>query len=296
MILLTGSSGFLGAEIKSSFERNGIDYLTLGRSATDSIHWDLGPEFPLIPPVEVVVHAAGKAHLKPVTNSEVQSFFTTNVEGTKNLLAALESIEVKKFIFISSVAVYGLTTGFNIKEDTPLLAEDPYGKSKITAELLVQDWCQKRNILYYILRLPLVAGKNAPANLGDMIKGIKKGRYFSIGTASAKKSMVLATDVAAFIPTINGPSGIYNLTDGYHPSFQELEKKIAVHYGKKKPLSLPLQVVKLLAYAGDLMGKKFPLNSSRLNKMISSLTFNDSRAKDLLGWKSRSVLESWEIE
>src|SRR6478736_5735406 len=100
MILLTGSSGFLGTEIKSAFERNGIDYITIGRSVSDSIHWDLGPQYPLIPPVEVVVHAAGKAHLKPVTNSEVQSFFSTNVEGTKNLLSSLEGIEVKKFIFI----------------------------------------------------------------------------------------------------------------------------------------------------------------------------------------------------
>jgi nucleoside-diphosphate-sugar epimerase len=297
MILLTGSSGFLGTVLMAEFHKQQLAVATVGRSPANTTHCDLSKEVPALPLVDTVVHAAGKAHIIPASPSEVKAYFDINVQGTRNLLAALEHNGVlKKFIFISSVAVYGLTAGCNISEDMPLLAEDPYGKSKITAEKLIINWCLERGISYYILRLPLVAGKHAPANLRDMVNGIKKGNYLSIGKAPAKKSMVLATDVARLITTINGPSGIYNLTDGYHPSFNELETKIACYFGKKKPLSLPLSLAKVLGVTGDIVGKKFPVNSTKLKKIISTLTFSDARARDLLQWKSREVLKSWEIE
>jgi nucleoside-diphosphate-sugar epimerase len=297
MILLTGASGFLGRVILDEFQKINLPVITIGRAPDNSIYSDLSIQLPDLPPVETVVHAAGKAHFLPVKLSEKKSFYDTNVEGTKHLLRALEENRMlKKFIFISSVAVYGVTAGQEISEDSPLLAKDPYGKSKLIAEELVQNWCRERNIDYYILRLPLVAGKHPPGNLGEMTNAIKSGKYFSIGPASAKKSMVLASDVARLITSIKGPSGIYNLTDGYHPTFKELEIKIAAHYGKNKPMALPLPIVKLLAYTGDLFGKKFPINSARLNKIISSLTYSDRRARELLQWTPNPVLQSWEID
>ena len=108
--------------------------------------------------------------------------------------------------------------------------------------------------------------------------------------------MVLAEDVARFVSTLQGPPGVYHLTDGYHPSFRELEIKIAWNYGKKKPPSFPLAIVKIISLAGDVIGKKFPLNSGKLKKIISTLTFNDNKARSLLHWNSRDVLTDWEIE
>lgn len=144
--------------------------------------------------------------------------------------------------------------------------------------------------------MPLVAGKNAPGNLGAMVKDIKSGRYLSIGKARSKKSMILANDLAKFIPTIQGPLGVYNLTDGYHPSFNELEHKIAAFYNKKTPFSLPGIAAKMLGFAGDIIGAIFPVNSNKLKKITSTLTFNDARARVQLNWKPREVLKAWEIE
>ena len=296
MILLTGASGFLGKVISEEFKKRLLPVVTIGRSLSNTIRCDLSVQIPALPPVEMVVHAAGKAHSVPKTLSEKRSFYNTNVEGTRHLLMALENIPLSKFIFISSVAVYGVTTGLEINEETSLRAKDPYGKSKIIAEDLIRNWCKDRNIAYYILRLPLIAGENPPGNMGEMINGIRSGKYYSIGKASARKSIVLATDVARFITGISGPSGEYNLTDGYHPTFKELETKIAGHYGKKKPVSLPLMFVKALSYMGDIIGKKFPVNSLRLNKIISNLTFSDHRARELLNWKSNQVLKNWMVE
>ena len=173
MILLTGASGFLGKVFLKEFQAMNATILTIGRAPGSSIRCDLSVEVPKLPNAEIVIHAAGKAHSIPGTKSEKKSFYDVNVEGTRHLLSALEgNTALKKFIFISSVSVYGLTTGNEISEDSPLLADDPYGKSKIIAEGLVEQWCKRRNIDYYILRLPLVGGNDAPGNLGAMTKGM----------------------------------------------------------------------------------------------------------------------------
>ena len=295
-MLLTGATGFLGKEILKNVNSS-IEVISLSRKKTATICCDLSIEIPTIPPIDIVVHAAGKAHSIPTTEIEKQAFLAVNVHGTKNLLIGLENnINFKTFVFISSVAVYGLTEGILINEKTPLLATDCYGQSKIAAEKLVTNWCIAKNINYYILRLPLIAGTDAPGNLGAMVKAIKLGKYFSIGAAKAKKSMVLASDVAALISTINGPSGIYNLTDGHHPSFQQLEIYIAKFYGKKKPFTIPFLVAKALALSGNLLGKRAPINSIKLKKITSSLTFSDAKARQFLQWRSTPVLKGWQVK
>jgi GlcNAc-P-P-Und epimerase len=296
-ILLTGATGFLGKIMLEQWVSK-HHVITLGRDHTNIVQCDLKNHVPSLGRMDMVVHAAGKAHVLPKNSLEADDFFKVNVTGLINLLAALEPPNfLRKFVFISSVAVYGLTEGNLISENFPLQAEDPYGKSKIAAEKIVSDWCIENKIKYYILRLPLIAGRNAPGNLGAMVRAVKKGRYFSIGEASAKKSMVLAEDIARFIIDIEGPSGIYNLTDNYHPSFKELETKISCFYGQKPVHSIPISIAKIFGSVGDLIGTQFfPLNSEKVKKITSNLTFDDSNARSYLNWNSHSVLKYWEIE
>ena len=181
-----------------------------------------------------------------------------------------------------------------IDENQLLLATDSYGLSKIAAEKLVADWCIALNIDYYILRLPLIAAPNAPGNLGAMVSAIRAGRYYSIGQAGARKSMVLACDVAMLIAGIKGTRGCYNLTDGHHPSFRELENYIAQFHGKNKPFAIPIMLAKAFALGGNLMGRRAPINSTKLKKITSTLTFSDSKARQLLQWQSTPILKGWQ--
>ncbi|MEO6233210.1 MAG: NAD-dependent epimerase/dehydratase family protein [Ferruginibacter sp.] len=295
-ILLTGASGFVGMIFQQSWKAE-HEIFRLGRDQHSEIVCDLSTQVPSVPEIDCVVHAAGKAHVVPKNEKEAQEFFDVNVTGTENLLKALEkSNGLKRFIFISSVSVYGLFEGKLINEQMPMNATDPYGESKIAAEKLVTEWCSARNIPYYILRLPLIVGKGAPGNLGAMVNGIKNGRYLSIGKATANKSMVLASDVAQLISNIEGESGTYNLTDGYHPAFGELENKIAAFYKKKSPLSLPVWVARLIGFTGDILGRFSPINSNKIKKITSTLTFDDTLARIKLNWKPHNVLANWEIE
>ena len=295
--LLTGGTGFLGNFILKKISENNI-IVTLSRKIGQySICLDQKvPSFSN--KFDLVIHAAGKAHSVPKTSLDKQAFFDVNFKGTQNLLKGLEESQSvpKVFILISSVAVYGRESGVNISEDSPLLSQEPYGLSKIYAEQLVLDWCKMNNVVCTILRLPLLAGANPPGNLGEMINGIKKGYYFNIAGGRAQKSMVLASDVAQCILKVSEIGGIYNLTDGYHPTFNELSHIITLQLGRKFVPNMPLFFAKVLAKIGDLIGDKFPINSNKLSKIMSPLTFDDSKARKAFGWNPSPVIEEFKIE
>jgi nucleoside-diphosphate-sugar epimerase len=296
MILLTGASGFLGQAIVQELGSKIED--TIGRKNC-TINIDLSMQVPRISKrYDTVIHAAGKAHSIPKSLLEEEQFFAVNKKGTSNLLSGLEQLEMfpKHLIFISSVAVYGKDYGVNISEESPLTATDAYGKSKIEAEIIVAEWCKVNNVTCTILRLPLLAGANPPGNLKSMINGINKGYYFNIGGGVAKKSIVLTTDIAKILPRVGAIGGIYNLTDGYNPTFYELSKCIAMQLGKPNPKNLPRIIASSISLIGDLIGEKFPINSKKLKKITSDLTFDDSKARALLDWSPQAVLSKFKIK
>ena len=290
-ILITGANGFLGSAIVNELTSDHT-ISSLSRSSGD-YKISLENEIPNFNnKFDLVIHAAGKAHSVPKKASEKKQFYDINVLGTQNLLKGLEKIGVpKQFVFISSVAVYGKESGKNINEHFPLLAKDAYGLSKIDAEKTVMNWCNKQKVICTILRLPLLVGENPLGNLGSMLKAIDKGYYFNIGGGKAKKSMVLAKDVVEFIPKAAKVGGVYNLTDGNHPNFKELSTVISNQKNKNTPFNLPMIIAKFFGIVGDLLGDKAPLNSMKIKKITSDLTFDDTKAREVVGWESQGVLE-----
>lgn len=290
-ILLTGASGFLGRAVVKELEKNN-NLKSLSR-VSGNYQFSLENEIPIFnEKFDLVIHSAGKAHSVPKSGVEKKQFFDINVLGTQNLLKGLEIAGLpEKFVFISSVSVYGQEGGGDINEEHPLEALDSYGLSKIEAEEIIVKWCKLRNVVCTILRLPLLVGENPPGNLGAMLKAIDKGYYFNIGGGKARKSMVLAQDVASFIPVVYSAGGIYNLTDGHHPSFKELSSVISIRRNMKKLYNLPLIVAGAIGCVGDLIGERAPINSLKIKKITSDLTFDDSKARNLLNWKPQPVLE-----
>ena len=296
-ILFTGANGFLGKNLISDLNKNHTVF-TLGLNDSD-FQCDLSKEIPNLDQlnIDVVFHAAGKAHSIPKTLEEKNVFFEINEKGTKNLCAALEKSKLPStFIFISTVAVYGLEFGELIHENSPLNGRTPYAQSKINAEFFLKDWCEKNKVKLIILRPSLISGLNPPGNLGDMIKGIKSGKYLNIGKGNAQKSVFYANDFAYIINNISAINdGVYNVCDSHHPTFYELSEKISLLLGKSKPFSIPLFIAKLLALVGDLMGSKAPINSLKLSKITNSLTFSNEKIKKELGWEPSDVINNFKI-
>lgn len=296
-LLFTGASGFLGNSIRI-FLAGTYEVMTVGLTQKDDYTVNVANEVPnLRERYSVVLHAAGKAHSIPKTETERQAFFDVNLQGTKNLCTALEKVGVPRaFIFVSTVAVYGCDYGENITEKHPLRGSTPYAMSKLLAEEYLQKWCYEHNVVLGIIRPSLIAGPNPPGNLGAMINGIRNGRYFGIAGSQARKSVLMVQDIAKLIPLLVEKGGIYNVCDSYQPTFRELETIICNQLDKPLPLSIPYWIAKCMALVGDCLGKKAPINSLKLKKITRSLTFSNEKAIRELGWKPTNVLENFRIE
>ena len=295
-LLFTGASGFLGYNIRPLLEKQ-YDVHTIGLTDEDDIKINMAKE---VPPIntqyDIVLHAAGKAHTVPKTEAERQVFYDVNYSGTINLCHGLKKAGVPKaLVFISTVAVYGCEFGEMISEEHPLNGKSPYARSKILAEEYLEKWCEENNVVLSILRPSLLAGKNAPGNLGAMVNGVKKGFYLNVAGGKVKKSVLMAEDIARLLPLLEEKGGIYNVCDTKQPTFGELSVSVAKQLGKHKPFSIPYWMAWCMAKVGDALGDKAPINSYKLEKMTKSLTFSNEKARKELGWEPLDVLENYKI-
>ena len=298
-VLITGGNGFLGNYFVNHWKSEGHEIITLGRNKANDIECDIKNNVPLIEQdIDYVIHIAGKAHSVPKTKEEEEEFFKVNVNGTSNLLKGIQHRNIKAFMFVSSVAVYGAKNGIQINEEAELRASDSYGKTKIMAENMILDWGLQNNVIVSIIRPPLIIGKNAPGNLGKMITGIKKGRYVNIADGKAKRSVVLAEDIADFSTKLINIGGVYNLTDGLDASFEELSNKITTTIGKGKVKNIPFWLASIIAKIGDLvekiLKKEAPFSTKKMKQMTTDLTFSTIKAKKI-GWQPRAIIENVDL-
>ena len=296
-LLFTGGTGFVGRNIKPLLDKT-YEVTTIGIMDADMIKANFVKDIPNLPErYDIVLHAAGKAHVYPKTEAEKKAFYDVNLTGTIHLCEALEKTGVPNaFIFISTLSVYGGEVFGNMdsEDSKPLIGDTPYADSKIKAEEYLTNWCKEHNVILGILRPSLLAGKGAPGNLGAMVNGIRTGAYLSIAGGKARKSVLMVDDIAHLVPLVTEKGGVYNVCDDHNPSFGELESSIAKQLGKRKPINIPYWMAKCLALIGDVFSF-FPLNSNRLNKIITSDTWSNEKAKRELGWRPMDVLENYKI-
>ena len=293
-LLFTGGTGFLGHNVRPLLDKM-YEITTCGITPDDDIKANLAKEAPVLPErYDVVLHACGKAHVVPKTEAEKQAFYDVNLRGTIHLCDALEVVGMPKvLIFISTV--YGCEFGELVTEKHPLDGTTPYAKSKIQAEEYLTEWCERHHVTLGILRPSLLAGKDAPGNLGAMVNGVKKGFYMNIAGGKVVKSILMAEDIANLVPLLEEKGGVYNVCDTNQPSFGQLSESVAKQLGKGKPLNIPYWMAWCMAKIGDLLGNKAPINSYKLEKMTKNLTFSNDKARKELNWEPLDVLTNYII-
>ena len=157
-ILITGTSGALGNNLKEHFNQKGYDVIgTVGKSRPrkneipiDLGKWDSYSELRRTAAgVTAVIHNAAAIHGK----AGIGKTYRANVTGTENMLRLADECGCRNFIQISSVGIYGIhSLGKNRTEDTRPIDIEPYGVTKKIAEKRIVASVMP----YTILRLPLV--------------------------------------------------------------------------------------------------------------------------------------------
>lgn len=288
-ILIIGGSGFVGSRLISKLDNIKIENLDKNQSPFYPEITTIGNiinfnEIKINKNISSVVLLAAE-HRDNV--SPISLYYDVNVEGTKNVLKAMDLAGVKNLIFTSSVAVYGLNK-INPDEDHTKDPFNHYGKSKWEAELVIKDWYENdpKNKSVTILRPTVIFGERNRGNVYNLLKQISSGRFIMIGKGVNKKSMAYVGNIVAFISNRLEAS-----LDGYHvfnyvdkPDFsmneltQLIEKKINIKLIK---LKIPYLFGMIGGYFFDIISlifrKKTSISSVRVKKFCATTQFNASK-------------------
>jgi nucleoside-diphosphate-sugar epimerase len=303
MILLTGDSGFIGSYLASSLLAQGWAVRGIDVAQGIDLHYsqvtgnilDESSRKKAMQGVDCIVHLA--AEHKDFGISQ-DAFYRVNVDGTKALLDSASQSDIKKFIFFSSVAVYG-NTAFP-SEDTDPHPLSHYGKSKLQAELLIRQWTQEdANRKAVIIRPTVVFGPKNRANIFKLIQYVCDGKFIWVGRGKNIKSIAYVENLVAatLFLTESMRSGIevYNYVDEPQMNMSELVALIAQKAGLPAPtfsipLSIALPAAKVLDVIGSLTHRDFAISTERIKKFNTSTRFQAQKIRSL-GFKPPFSIE-----
>ena len=235
--------------------------------------------------MDAVVHAAARVHIMNDTSVDpLTEFRRINVAGTLNLACQAASLGVKRFVFLSSIKVNGESTqnGRPFNTDDAPAPQDPYGISKLEAELALMEIATKTGMEVAIIRPPLVYGPGVKANFLSMMQWLDRGFPLPLGAIHNKRSLVGLDNLVDFILTcLDHPAAVnqtFLVADGEDISTTELLKQMAIALGRPG-LLLPVQQNILKAFL-KIIGKE-----AMANRLCNSLQVDISKARAVLGWR-----------
>lgn len=185
-VLVTGFGGFIGSTFSHYLSDSGFDVIALSSTVQTCVisssltilnvdYSDVDELTRSLKNVDVVVHLAALAH-KPeflYKPTYFKKFFLANVQVSLNLITASARARIKRFVFVSSIAVYGSsfvnTSANNGSEYDSFSPDNNYSISKLVVESFLPSIASLSNFDFVIIRPPLVYSKQSPGNLNLLI-------------------------------------------------------------------------------------------------------------------------------
>ncbi|MEE2023037.1 UDP-glucose 4-epimerase family protein [Alkalimonas mucilaginosa] len=295
-ILLTGSTGFIGRKTLIRLQSHFVDIIAPVRASWQSNDSkvstpfindivNLPQLFDSIKEVDVIIHIAAKAHVAGISLAE---FRHVNTQATLNLAKEAARRGVKRFIFLSSIGVNGISSPkpFTVF-DPPSPCED-YAVSKLDAEIGLTKISAESGMEVVIIRPPLVYGADAPGNFGKLSKLAQQNLPLPLGAIHNKRSLVALDNLVDLIVTCidhpNAANQTFLVSDDQDVSTTRLLQLMTSAAGKQ-PRLLPVPV-SWLRLAGKLTGK-----SAVIDRLCGNLQVDITHTKETLGWKPPITLE-----
>lgn len=316
-ILVTGGAGYIGSHTLVELVEAGYDVVVVDNLcnsceiAIERVEKIVGRKIPFYPvdigdrvrlneifekeSIDSVIHFAG---LKAVGESVAKplEYYSNNVTGTLVLLDVMRAHHVKNMVFSSSATVYGNPKTVPIKEDFPLSVTNPYGRTKLMIEEILQDLYRadpEWNIILLRYFNPIGAHKSGligedpkgiPNNLLPYIAQVAVGKLEALGVFGDDYDTPDGTGVRDYIH-------VMDLAAGHVKAIKKLEDKAGVsiyNLGTGNGYSV-LQV--LHAYE-KACGKKlnYVIKPRRAGD-IATCYADPTRAKVELGWEAKRGIE-----
>ena len=303
-IFVTGGAGFLGVHLARKFLKEGFNVTLFDIAELDAedligkvnyIKGDIRNKSSLdkvLKKQDFVVHAAAAL---PIQQSR-KLIFDVNVNSTKNVLASSLTNKIKRLVFISTTAVYGIPKHLPETEDAPLDPIGDYGESKILGENLCKEY-MKKGLSINIIRPKTFLG---PERLGVFqlwFEAIYRGKaVFILGQGNNKYQLLAVSDVADAILkliTTKHDGEIFNIgAKEFQTWKKDLESVIKYAKSKSKIICLPTLPSQIILNILEKLNLS-PIAAWHYKTMPVDSYISIEKAEKLLNWhpqKSNSQL------
>ncbi|MCC5879162.1 MAG: SDR family oxidoreductase [Idiomarina sp.] len=290
MFGISGANGFLGRALVDSLGANNMRSFGRQKSTcVEHVNFDLAHSDALnsnsLIGVDCFFHCAARVHVMEESAEEaLPKFQQLNVDATLGLASKCVEAGVSRFVFISSIKVNGEETSKDqlFSRKSKPKPQDPYGQSKMEAELALLEIGRSSGMEIVIIRPPLIYGPGVKANFRKLLKLIDKGIPLPLGGVSNLRSLVGLNNLVDLIVTCSrhpaAVNQVFLVSDNDDVSTPELVRRIGKSFNKKiRLLFIPESVLRL---AGKVTGK-----SEQVQRLCSSLQVDIAHTMQMLDWK-----------
>jgi nucleoside-diphosphate-sugar epimerase len=304
-LLITGGTGFIGSRLALEVQRRGLTAVVAGQVnttpervrceelAAQGIQVVQGPlqeaayARQLVQGCEAVIHLAAAQHEANVPDAH---FEAVNVTGTRTLLEACCESGVQRFVYGSTIGVYGDGSGAILDENSPPCPVNIYGKTKLAAESVVASF--SGSLQTAIVRISETYGPG-DFRLLKLFRAVGRGRFVLVGAGANRRQLIHVRDLVrlllltAQLPEAVGKTVI--AAGGEVMTTRQMVEQVARALGRPLPrLRAPLwpflAVATLMEGTLRPLGIQPPLHRRRLDFFRKSFVFDTSRARLLLGF------------
>jgi nucleoside-diphosphate-sugar epimerase len=309
-LLVTGGTGFIGSHLAEDARRRGGDVVVLGLTDRPEeednarLLESLGVQ--VLPgsvtdaalcarAMEGVTHVYHLAVAMREAGMTDEYFEEINLGGTRRLLELAGERGLQRFVYCSTIGIFGHRAPGITNEDSPLRPGNVYERTKVAAEALAQDFRTRAGLPVVILRPADVYGPR-DQRLLKLFRGVAAGRFPLFGDGRGRRHMVFVDDVvAAFRLASERDQALGQALIIAGPescTLRELIDAVARATGQRRfgwrlPLAPMLAVAAMVEDGCAALNMTPPIYRRRMDFFDSDSAFDTTRARKVLGWEPK---------
>ncbi|MDQ3686930.1 MAG: NAD-dependent epimerase/dehydratase family protein [Acidobacteriota bacterium] len=311
--LVTGASGAVGGVLSARLVERGCRVRALVRDpaavgalprAVQVVEGNIADERAVraaTAGVDYVFHLAAKLHVNQPAPELRDEYARINVEGTRRVVEAAREADVRRFVFFSTINVYGASRDEEIfDESSPLRPGSWYAETKLEGERIALQNLPDRAV---VLRLAAVYGQRMKGNYARLAEALRHGRFVMIGNGRNRRTLIHVEDAcAAAILAAGDPRAagkIYNVTDGEVHTLDGIIRAICAALGRRPPrLAMSQGAARRAARVADAILRaargRPPALSQTLDKFTEDIAVSGALVQRELGFRPRyDLLGGW---
>jgi nucleoside-diphosphate-sugar epimerase len=306
-LLVTGGTGFIGSHLAEQGRRLGAEVVVLGltgrpeeqanaellrRQGVEVLSGSITDADLCRRAVKGATHVFHLAVAMREGGKRDEFFESVNLDGTRQLLDASVDEGVRRFVYCSTIGIYGHRAPGVTHEDSPLAPGNIYERTKVSAERVVREFGAERSLPYTILRPADVYGPR-DQRLLKLFKGVSAGRFPFFGSGAGRRHMVYVDDVVSgFFRACERDQALgesFILAGPRACTLRELVAEVQAatgsrRYGVRLPLTPMLGLAAVVEDVSRVLGVDPPIYRRRMDFFWSDSEFDTTRARRRLDW------------